>query len=554
MGKEKKNGFILQAGILAAAGVVTRIIGILYRSPLVAIIGDEGNGYYSAAYTIYTIILLVSTNGIPSAVSKIVAGKLAKKEYRNAHKILIGAFCYVFVAGGLASLACFFFADTMAGENSAMVLKVFTPTIFFSGILGVFRGYFQAHGSMLQTSFSQVLEQIANALVSIGAAVLFLSFVSQADTTTQAVYGAMGSAVGTGIGVVIALLFMIIVYRMNSPMFQARRKRDRSGESLSYKQVFTMILTMVTPVILSTCIYNVSSFTNLQIYSRISETLRGYTEAQIATAYGYFSGKANPITNIPIAFATAMSIAIIPAISGSYEKGNKKETRDKIGQGIKTAMLISIPSAVGMAVLAKPVVYLLYPQPQSLETVSKLLMIMSPSVVFYGLSTVTNGVLQATGYVNKPVIHASVALIVQTIVLAILLIYTPADVSAMSVTAVLYSLCVSLLNGISLRRKLQYHQEIVKTFMLPVIAAAGMGAAAYGIYWGMEQCFVFFKLKQPDTMSWSLNCISLMISVFGAAVLYFLLIIKLKAIEKQELQALPKGTFIVRIAQKLHLL
>ena len=104
MGQSKKGGFIMQAGILAAAGIIVRIIGILYRSPLVAIIGDEGNGYYSTAYTIYTIILLISTNGIPSAVSKIVAGLLAKKEYRNAHKILMGAFCYVFL--NAASNSC----------------------------------------------------------------------------------------------------------------------------------------------------------------------------------------------------------------------------------------------------------------------------------------------------------------------------------------------------------------------------------------------------------------------------------------------------------------
>lgn len=554
MGKGKNNGFILQAGILAAAGVMTRIIGILYRSPLVAIIGDEGNGYYSAAYTIYTIILLISTNGIPSAVSKIVAGKIAKKEYRNAHKIFIGAFAYVVIAGGLASIACFFFADRIAGENSAMVLKVFTPTIFLSGLLGVYRGYFQAHGSMLQTSFSQVLEQIANALVSIGAAVLFLSFVSGADSSTQAVYGAMGSAVGTGMGVLIALLFMMAIYHINRPMFLARRKRDRSTIELSYGQVFRMILTMVTPVILSTCIYNISSFTNLQIYSEIGGKMRGYTEAQIATSYGYFSGKANPITNIPIAFATAMSIAIIPSISGSYEKGNKKETKEKIGQGIKTAMLISIPSAVGMAVLSKPVVYLLYPQPDSLEIVSRLLMLMAPSVVFYGLSTVTNGVLQATGYVNKPVIHASAALVLQTIVLVLLLLYTPMDIYGMAITAVLYSFCVSLLNGISLRKKLRYHQEMVKAFFLPLIAASGMGIAAYLVYWGMDKMFVFFAWKDPLIMSWSLNCAALITSILSGIFVYFLLAIKIKAVERKDLLSLPKGRTLVRAAEKLHLL
>ena len=179
--KSKKDGFILQAGILAAAGIVVRIIGILYRSPLVAIIGDEGNGYYNTAYTIYTIILLVSSYSIPSAVSKVIAARLAKGEYRNAHKIFMGAFFYVIIVGGIGSLVCFFFAGNMVGESSAQVLRVFSPTIFLSGLLGVMRGYFQAHRSMVQTSFSQILEQILNALVSIGAASFLMSLVKDKD-------------------------------------------------------------------------------------------------------------------------------------------------------------------------------------------------------------------------------------------------------------------------------------------------------------------------------------------------------------------------------------
>lgn len=553
MAKNRKNGFILQAGILAAAGVITRIIGILYRSPLVAIIGDEGNGYYSAAYTIYTIILLISTNGIPSAVSKIVAAKLAKKEYRNAHKIFIGAFCYVIIAGGLASAACFFFADKIAGEKSADVLRIFTPTIFLSGVLGVYRGYFQAHGSMLQTSFSQVLEQIANALISIGAALLFISFAPAGDTSQRAVYGAMGSAAGTGAGVLTALLFMILAYRINKGMFLRRRQQDTTRSELTYRQVFKMIFTMVTPVILSTCIYNVSSFSNLQIYSEIGERLKGYTETQVTTYYGYYSGKANPITNIPIAFAAAMSIAIIPTISGSYEKGEKKETNRKIGDGIKTAMLISIPSAVGMAVLAKPVVYILYPQPESLEIVARLLQLMAASVIFYSLSTITNGVLQATGYVNKPMIHAAAALVLQTVLLAGLLLLTPMDIYAMALAAVFYSLCVSIFNGITIRRKLRYRQEMIKTFILPFVASLWMGAAAFFVYRGIDKIFLLLKLQQPGEMSWTLNCISLGISVVTAAVIYFILVIKLGAISKKELVAIPKGRILVKIAEKLHL-
>ena len=554
MGQSKKGGFIMQAGILAAAGIIVRIIGILYRSPLVAIIGDEGNGYYSTAYTIYTIILLISTNGIPSAVSKIVAGLMAKKQYRNAHKILMGAFCYVIIAGGLASAFCFLFADYIVGESSAMVLKVFTPTIFFSGLLGVFRGYFQAHGSMVQTSFSQIMEQIVNALVSIGAAVVFMSFVKGADTSTQAVYGAMGSAVGTGAGVLTALLFMWSVYRVNRKMFRRRREKDYSKEELSYGQVFKMIFTMVTPVILSTCIYNMSSATNLELYCKIVEKLRGYTEAQATTFYGLYSGKANPITNIPIAFATAMSSAIIPTISGTFEKGDKAGTKKKVADAIKTTMLISIPSAVGLVVLAKPVVFILYPQPGTLDIVAKLLQVLAISVVFYGLSTLTNGVLQGTGYVNKPVIHAAIALVIQSAVLVALLIFTTLDIYALALAAVCYSLCMCLMNGISIRKKLGYKQEIVRTFLFPAAAALWMGAVAFLVYYGMNLALVTLGVLEKGRMHWGMNCACLIPSVLAAMFVYFALIIKFGAVGRSDLLAMPKGRSLVKVAEKFHLL
>ena len=554
MAESKKDGFILQAGILAAAGIIVRFIGILYRSPLVAVIGDEGNGYYNTAYTIYTIILLISSYSIPSAVSKVIAGKLAIKEYRNAHKIFMGAFYYVIFVGGIASLVCFFFAEYLVGTNSAQVLRVFAPTIFFSGLLGVLRGYFQAHKSMIQTSLSQIIEQILNAIVSIGAAMLLMNWVADKDATTQAIYGAIGSALGTGAGVLIALGFMIMVYSSNRQMFRKRRQRDKTQEELTYKQVFGLIFNMVTPVLLSTCIYNMSNATNLKLYCGIVEELKGYTEAQATTYYGLFSGKANQIANIPIALATAMSSAIIPTIAGTFERGEWKETRKKIGGAIKTTMLISIPAAAGMAVLAKPIVFVLYPQQGTLDIVAKLLQVLAISIVFYSLSTLSNAVLQGTGYVNKPVIHAAVALVLQAVVLVVLLLYTPLDLYALAVAAIVYSFCMCILNSISMKSRLKYKQEIRRTFVIPAISAVCMGTVAYLVYKGMEWFMILIGILEKDTMNWLVNCICLIPTFLIAVVIYFALIIKLRAVSQKELEAIPKGRIVVKIASKMRLL
>ena len=542
MGNNKKsNSFVMQAGILAAAGIICKVIGILYRSPLAAVIGDEGNGYYSSAYEIYTIILLVSSYSIPSAISKVIAQRLALREYRNAQKIFRCAIGYVVVVGGLASLFTFFGAGILVGGNSVPVLRIFAPTIFFSGLLGVLRGYFQAHGTMVPTSFSQIVEQILNAVVSILAAFLLIKAVAGKDTTTQAVFGASGSAIGTGAGVLIALLFMFGIFLLNREYINQKTKRDRSSQLLTTGEVYKIIITMVTPVILSTFIYNCNTSLNLTIYTRIMEHVKGLSEVEAYTQYGLFSGKAKQIANIPIAIASAMSSAMIPGISGSFAQGDIAGTNRRIGTAIKTTMFLSIPSAVGLAVLAKPVTLLLYPQKASVDTVSWLLAALSISVVFYALSTISNAVLQGIGKVNLPVVNAAVALVIQTVVLVPLLLVTDLGLFSLFIATVLYSLLMCILNGFSVRKELKYRQEIIKTFLLPGWSAVIMGAAAFGVYHGLYLLI-------------HINVICLAAAILVAVPIYFVLTIKLGAVGRKDLLALPKGALLVRAAEKCRLI
>lgn len=539
--KNKKDGFVMQAGILAMAGIIVRIIGILYRSPLTGIIGDEGNGYYSTAYNIYTIILLISSYSIPSAISKVIAQRLAVREYRNAHKIFHCAILYVVVVGGIASLFTFFGAGLLVEDNSTLVLKVFAPTIFLSGLLGVLRGYFQAHRTMLQTSVSQIMEQILNAVVSLLAAHLLIQAVITESETTQAIYGAIGSALGTGSGVLIALLFMWAVYGLNRKLILQRVRKDVRKEELSYGQIFGIIFGMVTPFILSTFIYNFSTSLNQTIYTKVMMYVMHLSESEIAVNYGVFAGKAVVISNIPIAIASSMSAAMIPSISASYAKGEKEKTHHQVHVAVQTTMLISIPCAFGMLALAQPITELLFPQKESLALAAALLRAISISVIFYALSTLTNAVLQGIGKVNAPVLNAAVALIIQTIVLVLLLAYTDLSLYALAIAMVVYSFLMCLLNNFAVRRSLGYRQEMLKTFVKPTVSAVVMGVAAYYVY------KVVFMLVP-------VNLIALLPAIFVAVMLYFTLVIKTGALSEEELLHIPKGGMIVRMAKKLHLL
>lgn len=537
MSRAKKDGFIMQAGILAAAGILSRIIGLLYNSPMTAIIGDEGNGYYELAYRAYTIVLLISSYSIPSAIAKVIAGYLAIGEYRNAHRIFKGALYYVIVIGGIAALLVFFFANTLVNlSSSATVLRFFAPTVFLSGILGVLRGYFQAHRTMAQTSVSQILEQILNALASILLAFWLTGMVPLEEATRRSVYGAAGGAVGTGFGVITGIIFMWAVYAINKKTIHKRIDNDTHKEDISYKAIYKMIMLVVTPFILSTCIYNINTFLNPTIFSNVMmgrEAGESVVAAMISAV-----GKATKISNIPIAISSAMSAALIPGIAGDFAMKRLDFCRDKVAKAIRTTMFIAIPAAIGITALARPLMLFLYPQEATLELSTNLLRILSLGVVFYSLSTLSSAVLQGTGRVNSPVINAAISLFIQTAVLVILLYFTDLATYSIAVSVLLFAFLMCVMNGLSVHRHLEYRQEWDRTFIRPLIISIIMALTAYGTYYG------FYYLI-------GINLVSLFIAVLVGVLVYFVIAVRWQVLGEAELRWLPKNERLIRLVNNI---
>lgn len=545
-----KNDFIAQAGILAAAGIITRIIGLLYRSPLTAIVGELGIGYYQSAYNFYTLILLISSYSIPGAISKVISQKLALKEYKNAHRFFYGAMAYVLVVGGIASLFLFFGAEHFVEKTAVPVLRVFAPTIFIYGILGVLRGYFQAHRSMSQTSLSQIIEQIVNAVISILGAYLLIRFTmgslampnAETDRINRAVYGAIGSALGTGGGVLAGLVFMGGMYLLNRKMFRKRILRDQHEIVDSYATIVRTITLVVTPFILSTAIQNLSGVANNYIYTKLLPTLQKLDSVQRYTNWGIFSGQSMTVSNIPIAFASAMAAAMLPSVAQLMATNQVETVKEKIGVAIKSTMMISIPCAVGLFVLAKPVMFFLFPRADEVVTIAaRLLMMLSLSVVFYALSTLNSQILQGLGRLNAPIINAGFALVIQTVVAVILLLYTDLDLYSMAIANTLYSGMMCALNQYSVYRAIGYKQEWKYTFLIPALASVVMGGVAYGTYKGLY--LVTHSMR-----------VSLLPAVLVAAIVYFVVMIKGKGLSEQELRGFPKGYLLVKLAKKCKVL
>ncbi|MDE6924404.1 MAG: polysaccharide biosynthesis protein [Acetatifactor sp.] len=547
----KKNSFIMQAGILAAAGIISRIIGLLYRSPLQRIIGDLGLGYYHTAYNYYTIILLISSYSIPSAISKVIAQKLALKEFRNAHRLFQCALVYVLVVGGAASLFLFFGAGLLVDKETVPVLRIFAPTIFVYGILGVLRGYFQAHKSMVQTSISQILEQIANGVISVAGAYLLIRSVmgtldvpaTEAEQVVRATAGASGSALGTGVGVAVALLFMLGMYGLNRGLIMRRVQRDRHREVDSCGAMIRTITSVVTPFILSTAIYNLSGAVNNRIYTKWYLGIKELGATDIFSRWGIFNGHALTISNIPIAFATAMASAVIPSVAQLVAAREMGEARAKIGLAVKTTMIISIPCAVGLLVLARPITCLLfsYTTEEAEDLATRLLMALALSVIFYALSTLNSSILQGAGRVNTPILNAAIALTVQTGLAMGLLYGTKLDLYSIAIANTAYSFIMCMLNQRAVRRAVGYRQEIVRSFLIPGLAAAFMGAAAWAVYEGL-----LLLTKSPR--------ISVIPAILIGAGVYFVMLILMRGVTEKELRSFPKGNLLVKVAKKCRLI
>ncbi|BCK01728.1 putative polysaccharide biosynthesis protein [Anaerocolumna chitinilytica] len=538
--QNRKNNFVRQAGVLAIAGIISRIIGILYKSPLIALIGVEGIAYYNYAGNVYLIMLLISSYSIPSAVSKEIAKKLIIHENKNAQRIFYCSLLYVLIVGGIFSAFTYFGAGLFVENNSVLVLRLLAPAIFLSGFLGVFRGYFQGHNDMVHSSLSQILEQIFNAVFSLLAAGFFIKSVSQADTTKRAVYGAMGSALGTAAGVLFGLIFMVLIYlsgrkpRRNSYLNSSEKQPE------PYAKIIRNIFFYITPFIISTCIYNMTAIFNQTLYTKILIYGKGISADTVSAGYGIYSGEAIIFTTIPIAIASSISSAMLPDIAGAFSLGNIKETKRRVDMAIRFAMLICIPAAVGLFVLSKPIIYAMFPLKSTLKEASDLLRCLSITSILYGLSTISNGVLQGIGKLKITTKNALLSLFIQTAVLAVLLSYTGLNLYALVIAAIIHSFLMCVLNASSMTNCLKFEMDLKKSFVIPLTAAVFMGILAGFLY----------DFLHSTCHS---NILSLILTITVSAVVYFVAVIWLGGISESEITALPQGKILAAIAKWLKL-
>lgn len=544
---QNKSDYLVQGTILVVASFVARIIGMVYRIPLKNILGTEGIGYYSTANELYNIILMISSFSIPLAVSRMVSERLYRGEKKNAYRVFTCAMRFGIVTGAVMSFVTFLFAGiitkyAMKAENASYALRVLAPAIFLFAITGVLRGFFQGHNTMVPTAASQIIEQLVNAVVSLAAAYLLMGYgvklgAKKQNDSLGPAFGAAGGTAGTVISILVALLFMLFVFGAYRGRLSRQMRRDMTPHRESDREIYRELIMTLVPVVLSMVVYNIGTVLDQGVFNSVLEG-QGYTEKQYVTIWGVYSGEFRVLMNVPLSIASCLAPSVVPSLAAVISTNDTREAAIKVRDTIRYTMILTIPCAVGFAALSSPIMQLVFGD--STKLASGIMQAGALLIVLLGLSTLTNGILQGLGRMREPLINSAVALALHLVLLTILLMVFKLNIYGVLYSNIFFAFVLCILNALSIKKFLHYRQELVRSFIIPLISSGVMGLAAYGVY---TLCQLILG-----------NAVSCIVAISAAMAVYVVMLLKLRGVTERELYGIPKGAAIVGILKRCRLL
>ena len=539
--KKKGGSFIKQAAILAAASLLVRFLGFVYRLPLTNMIGDEGNAIYAGGYYIYTFLLILSSAGLPAAISKLVSERIALKQYRNAHRVFQAALVISTTLGTffavVMGLTAHQLADLIGIPDSYYSLLTLCPTLIIVAIMSVFRGYFQGMHTMVPTAISQIIEQVFNAFFSVYLAWVFLSVNVPEGMTENIPLASAGGTMGTGIGALAGLIVVIFAYSLIRPYLLWRAKRCKQPYEESKKQLISKVLQTACPIIAGTAVFSITNLIDMSMVVNILQET-GFSATEANALYGQLSGKYVTLTTLPVTISTAIATAVLPSIAASVKLKEKKQVRRKMALTYRISMIISVPAAVGISALGPQIIQMLFP---NASDGGMLLTVGGISIIFLALCQTSTGILQGIGHIKVPVVGAILGAIAKVILNATLIRIPSINVLGAVLSTTGCYLVAAVFDVIMLSRKTGTKFDFTGSFLKPVIGSIAMAAATIGSY------NLFFALISSNT-------IATLLAICVAVAVYGLVMLLIRGIVEEDLQAVPGGGKLIRILKRLRLL
>jgi stage V sporulation protein B len=318
-------------------------------------------------------------------------------------------------------------------------------------------------------------------------------------------------------------------------------KRERGVKVDSFGYTMKVLVLTIIPVLLSTTVYNISGIIDQGIFKNVA-LLQGYTENKIDVWWGVFSGKYKLLINVPISIASAMAASSVPTLTMSFARKDMTQVRSQINSAMRFIMVISFPCAVGLAVLGEPICRLLFPGTvETAPMAGTMMWVGALAVVFYAMSTLSNGLLQGIDQLKIPVINAVIALVAHVILLVILMLFFRLNIYAVVIANMFFALLMCVLNARAVAKYSGYRQEYSKTFVIPALASAVMGVVTFFVYKGS---YALIKM----------NAVAAILAILVAVIVYAVVLLVFKGLDESDILKFPKGELLVRIAKKLHLL
>ena len=532
----KKETFMQGVITIMFSQILIKVLGLIYTLYLTNRegFGDAGNAIYASGYQIYALLLTISSIGVPNAISKLVAERLALGDSRGANRIFKVALLTFGTIGAVGTMLLFFGAHTLAYDfiqipEAELTLIALSPAIFFVSISSVLRGYFNGRRTLKTTARAQTLEQVFKTVLTI----VIVEIVAHITSTSTEMMAA-GANVATTIATFSSFIYLFMYYRV-------RRKEigNEIASSINYKYesvktIVKKILKVSVPLTLSSIMTsfnkNIDSFT-------VKRILSTYMASDVATRlYGQLSGKVDTLTNLPLAINIAFATALVPAISAAKAKNDKETATKRTSFSLLTSMLIGLPCVVGMIVFAQPILNLLYP---NANEGALLLQLISVSVIFSILDQTINGALQGFGKVIVPAVALGIGVIVKLILNLILLPIPELNVYGAAIGSIACHMVAFMIVFNVLKRNVKLDLPFRKFILKPAIATGIMAVCSYTI-------FLILNGIIPGNGA-------TIIAMICAILIYLLTVFTLKIYNKEDIYMLPKGEKIYKFLEKIKL-
>ena len=546
----KKQTFLQGTAVLAMATVLVKLMGFLFKVPLNNIIGEDGFGYFNTAYDVYNVLLMISTTGLPVAMSRMISQAQTLGNHAQIKRIYRTSLYVFLTIGMVGSLGMLFFCRQLSvmvttNENSWAAIAALAPCVLLICLVSAYRGFFQGQSNMTPTSVSQIFEAVTRLVVGLGLAWLVMKLTGEAAVRAQGIvlasgetaqdYGditlaAGGAILGVTLGSLISVVYLHHKFRQSNQILSLG-----GGTAKSTRSTMKELLSIAVPITLGSAGLQIINLFDTMIYMRRLTGALQWTEKMADSAKGVYNF-CQTVFALPCSFIPTITIAVIPAITASLTRKDLAEAKATSESSVRTMALIAMPCAAGLFVMAEPVIRLLcstYTE-DKIQLAATMLAILGLTVIFNSLVLLLNAIMQAHGDVVTPVVNMLIGGIIKIIVNYILVGQPNLNIVGAPIGTFICYISITALDLIAMKQHISARPAIFKNIIRPGLASAIMGAATFMVY----------RVLSNAISSWKLACL---LSLAFAVVLYAVLVVFLRCLTYEDCMLLPKGEKIAKI-------